>query len=57
MMPLRAIYRRALARGQVSVNPTHGLELPAVRGRRDRIATPAEAAELIAALPEADRAL
>jgi len=39
------------------VNPTTGLELPAVRGRRDRIASPTEAAELIEALPEHDRAL
>jgi integrase len=33
------------------------LRLPAVRGRRDRIASPVEAAALIAALPEQDRAL
>jgi integrase len=39
------------------INPTTGLELPAVRGRRDRIATPAQAAALIAALPETERAL
>src|SRR4051794_19248886 len=39
LMPLRAIYRRAVARdGGVTVNPTSGVELPAVRGRRDRIA-------------------
>jgi hypothetical protein len=57
LMPLRAIYRRALSRGDVSVNPTTGLELPAVRGRRDRIATPQEAAALLAALPKADRAV
>ena len=56
LMPLRAIYRRAVARGEVAVNPTRGLELPAVRGRRDRIASPAEAAALLAAL-EQDRAL
>jgi integrase len=31
--------------------------LPAVRGRRDRIASPVEAAQLLAALPEADRPL
>lgn len=56
-MPVRAIYRRALARGDVAVNPTIGLDLPAVLGRRDRIAEPAEAVALIAALPETDRAL
>jgi integrase len=57
LMPLRAIYRRALARGEVTINPTTGVELPAVRGRRDRIASPTEAADLIAALPETDQAL
>jgi integrase len=57
LMPLRALFRRALSRGDVAVNPTAGLELPAVRGRRERIATPAEAAALIAALREGDRAL
>ena len=54
-LPLRALYRRACARGEVAVNPTSGLTLPAVRGKRDRIAAPVEAAALIAALPEADR--
>jgi integrase len=57
LMPLRVIYRRAVARGEVAVNPTMTLELPAVRGRRDRIASPEEAAQLLAALPEQDRAL
>jgi len=50
LMPVRAIYRRALTRGDVAVNPTTGLELPAVRGRRDRIASPDEAAKLLEAL-------
>jgi integrase len=57
LMPLRAVYRRALARGDVAVNPTTGIELPAVRGRRDRIASPEEAAKLLAAVPDGDRAL
>jgi integrase len=57
LMPLRAIFRRALSRGELAVNPTSGLELPAVRGRRDRIASPQEAADLLAALPAEDRAL
>jgi integrase len=57
LMPLRALFRRALSRGEIAVNPTAGLELPAVRGRRDRIATPEEAAALIVAAPEGDRAL
>jgi site-specific recombinase XerC len=45
LMPLRAIFRRAVARGDVAVNPASGLELPAVRGRRDRIASPEEGRE------------
>jgi len=55
--PLRVIFRRALARGEIAVNPTVGLELPAPRGTRDRVASPAEADELIAALHPGDRAL
>jgi integrase len=57
LLPLRAIYRRALQRGEVSVNPTTGLELPRVRGGRDRIATPEECTRLLEALPAGDRAL
>jgi integrase len=57
LLPLRAIYRRACARDGLPINPTSGLELPAVRGRRDRIASPAEATRLLAALPEHDRAI
>lgn len=57
LMPLRALYRREARLGRVAVNPTHGLELPAVRERRERIAGREEATTLIAALPEADRAL
>ncbi len=57
LLPLRAIYRRAIKRGDAQVNPCTGLELPAVRERRDRIADPTEAARLLAALPEAERAV
>ncbi len=57
LMPLRTIFRRAVARGEAALNPTSGLELPAMEGARDRIASPAEAAELLAALPERERAL
>jgi integrase len=57
LIPLRAIYRRALARGEVAINPVGGVELPSVRGRRDRIASPKEAAALIAAVSEEDRAV
>jgi integrase len=56
-LPLRAIYRRALSRGEVALNPTLKLALPAVRSRRDRIARPKEAAALINALPRSEQAL
>jgi len=55
--PVRAIYRRAHQRGEVTVNPTRGLELPAVRSKPRRFASPIEAAALIAALPPGDRAV
>ena len=57
IMPLRAIYRRAKARSEIHVNPTVGLDLPAYRGRRDRVARPEEAHLLLQALPEGERAL
>ncbi|MGH3032991.1 MAG: tyrosine-type recombinase/integrase [Gaiellaceae bacterium] len=55
LMPVRAIFRRAIRAGDISVNPTADLDLPAVRGRRDRIAPPEEAAKLLAALRADDR--
>jgi integrase len=57
LMPLRVLCRRAVARGELHVNPAAGLALPAIRGRRDRIASPEEATRLLAALDEADRPL
>jgi len=51
VLPLRAIYRRAISRSEVHVNPTEGLALPAVRARRERVARPEEARALIEALP------
>jgi integrase len=53
---LLAIYRRAVTRGEIAVNPTTGLELPAVRGKRDRIASPGEASKLVSVLPEPEQA-
>ncbi|HEV7400832.1 MAG TPA: site-specific integrase [Solirubrobacterales bacterium] len=57
MNPLQAIYRHAVRRELVTINPTREVDLPAARGRRERIATAAEAARLIAALPDSDRAI
>jgi integrase len=55
LMPLRVIFRRAVEDGDLAVNPGTHLRLPAVRGRRERIASPDEAQRLLAALPEHDR--
>ena len=57
LLPVRAICKRAVARGAVAANPTVGLEMPAVRGGRDRIASPDECAKLLDALDEKDRPL
>jgi integrase len=55
IMPVRVIC--GWRRREVPVNPTAGLRLPAVRGGRDRIASPAEAERLLAALEAHDRPL
>jgi integrase len=57
LLPLRAICRRALRQGDINANPTAGVEIPAVRGRRTRIVTPAEALQLVQSAPQIDRAL
>jgi integrase len=57
LMPLRVIYRRAVKRGEVTLNPSRDVDLPAVEGRRERVASPEEAQQLIGALPESERAL
>lgn len=54
--PLQAVYRHAIRRDLVSINPTRDLELPTARGRRDRIASAVEADALLAALAKAERA-
>jgi integrase len=57
LLPLRAICRRAVRQGDINANPTAGVEVPAVRGRRDRIVTPGEALRLIESAPHTDRAM
>jgi integrase len=57
LKPLQVIFRRAIEDGDLAVNPCERLRLPAPRGRRERIASPSEAAALIAALRSEDRAL
>jgi integrase len=57
-MPLRVIFRRALRDSLVALNPCEKLDLPANRGRRDRIISPEHAGALVAALDQPrDRAL
>lgn len=53
---LRALIGFAELRGWVHVNPCSGLRLPAGGKARDRIASPAEAAKLIAAMRPKDKA-
>jgi integrase len=55
LMPLRVIFRRAIEDGDLAINPCTHLRLPAVRGRRERIASPEEAQRLLAAVPTRDR--
>lgn len=57
LLPLRAVCRRALRQGDINANPTAGVEIPAVRGRRTRIVTPAEALQLVQTAPLNDQAL
>jgi integrase len=55
--PLRVIFRRAIRRDVVAVDSTEHLELRRPKGRRERIATPAEAVALLAPLPDFERVL
>jgi integrase len=57
LLPVRAIYRHALERGEVVGNPCDKLSMPRSDRRRDRIADPQEGADLIAAVPVEDRPL
>ena len=54
---LRAVCRHAVDRGDLIANPCSGVKLPVPGKHASRVADPAEAAALIAAVPERDRAL
>lgn len=54
-MPLRVAYQHAMHDAIVDRNPVVGVRLQAVRGRRERIATPTELAALIGALEPRDQ--
>ena len=56
--PLRVLFRLAVRDGDVAVNPTTDLDLPAVRSKRRAVAPPEHALRLIDALPRlADQVL
>ncbi len=55
--PLRVIYRRALTRDLVALNPCMGVEVPASREEPMQIVSRHEAVALIEALPAAEQAL
>lgn len=55
--PLRVIYRRARRRGEVTVDPTVGLELAGSRRREVNPPTTDEVRALLGALPASERAL
>lgn len=55
--PLQAIYRRAIELELLAVNPTTNVKMPRSRGRRERIASAAEAARLLEALPSNEQPL
>ena len=54
--PLRVIFRRAIRRDEIAIDPTNELDMPAIRGRRERIEPREKAHELLAALPDSERA-
>jgi site-specific recombinase XerC len=55
VMPLRVVCRRAIERDDLALNPTQNLRLPEAARCRERVASPDEAVQLLAALPEHDR--
>ena len=57
LTPLRALFRRAVARGEATVNPTVGIEKPAVRCKVGRVVPPDDAEAMIVALEPSERAL
>lgn len=58
LTPLLVLYADAIRRRRAFTNPVQGLMVAGAESvARDRIATPAEAIELLAALPDRDRSL
>jgi integrase len=57
IVTLRALYRWCIRKEYVALNPCDHAELPSGEVARDRIATTAEALELLKTVPERDRAI
>jgi integrase len=57
ILPLRLVFRWARAKGIVGIDPTDGLELPEKSSRQRVPPSPQDAARLLAAVPEDDRAI
>jgi integrase len=55
--PLRRIFIRAVERDVVPFSPCQHVRVPRGGNKRERVATPDEAAALLAALPDSERAL
>ena len=53
----RVVFRHALERDEINASPTSGLRLPNNIGRRERAASPSEAAELLDSLPDKVRTI
>ena len=53
----RVVFRHALERDEIDANPASGLRLPNNIGRRERAASPSEAAELLVASPDKVRTI
>jgi integrase len=54
---LAAVYGRAVHRDELQISPTREVKIPTVRNGRERFATREEAASLLAAVPDRDRAI
>lgn len=54
---LRALFRYSVDRGEVAVNPTREIRLPAAHGARDRVVDPHAARALVAVLDQPERAI
>lgn len=55
LMPLRVLYRRLLRQEEMLASPMDNLEMPAVDGKRLRIASAEEVGQLLAAVDRRDR--